>query len=625
MTAARAAGPSEIRVDGEDIYWIETRPQEGGRSTIVRRCASGEVHSILPPPFNVRSRVHEYGGGAYTVRAGTVYFSHYGDGRIYRMDPGALPAPLTLAAKLRYGGLTFDPGRNRILAIREDHRQPGMPVNTLVAVDAMGSGEGEILFSGEDFYGFPCLSPDGKQIVFITWSLPDLPWDASGLWRADLDGSGRPLSCRRVAGGPGEAIFPPRWSPRGELYFVSDRTGWWNIYRLSGEEIEPIWTAEAEFGHPLWSLDASTYAFIPPDLIVAAFCRQGIWRLGVLSPDEGLCREVSTGYTEISGLAGRPGSVVFLAASPRTLPAVVEYHPARDKIEVIRSGPPVPFLSPATGEGEGAGPGLISLPEPIEFPTGERGVAYGFFYPPCHPGFRLPEGELPPLLVVPHSGPTGAVSTGLSLKTQFWTSRGFAVLLLNYRGSTGYGRAYREELEGRWGEVDAQDCLKGAKWLAGQGLIDYRRMAIRGSSAGGFTVLSALARDTLFRTGAVYYGVSDLELLAGDDHKFESGYSERLVGPYPEQRDLYRRRSPVNFVARISSPVIFFQGEDDRVVPPDQTARMVEALRKKKIPAEVIYFPGEGHGFRAGETIRRALEAEYQFYLRYLIDGSSDH
>lgn len=604
-SAARSSSPSEIRLDGGDIYWLEGRPAEGGRSVIVKRASSGEISENLPPPFSARTRVHEYGGGAYAAAGGTVYFSHSADGRLYRLEPGQISVPITPAGDFRYADLVFDRRRSRILAVREDHRDSGFPVNTLVSVDLYARRPVEVLFSGRDFYAAPRLSPDGSRIAFLAWSLPDMPWEGTEIWTADLDGEGRPEPPRRVAGGREESIFQPEWSPSGELYFVSARTGWWNIYRLEGRKVVPVCPMEAEFGLPLWSLGSSTYAFTGAGEIVAAFCRKGIWGLGVISFPDGKLREVDTGYTEITGLQGRPDSAVFLAASPLAPPAVVEYLPDRNRIEVI-------------GGRERIDPELISLPEPVEFPTGEAEIAYGFFYPPRNPNYRLPEGELPPLLVVPHGGPTGSASTALSLKTQFWTGRGFAVLLVNYRGSTGYGRGYRRALDGRWGEAEVEDCIRGAQWLAESGRVDPLRMAIRGSSAGGFTALLALARSSLFRAGAVYYGVSDLELLAAEDHKFESGSLSRLVGPYPERRDLYRSRSPLHLAGKISAPVIFFQGEDDRVVPPEQTARMAAALREKGIPAEVISFPGEGHGFRASEAVCRALEAEHAFYRRFL-------
>ncbi len=615
LAAAASAVPGEVRLDGPDTYWLERRPAEGGRSVIVRRAPSGEASDLLPPPFSARSRVHEYGGGAYAVHRGTAYFSHGVDGRIYRLDPGGSPRPITPEGEFRYGDLHCDPRLRRLLAVREDHGSPGPPVNTLVAVDGEGGGPEEVLFSGRDFYAAPRLSPDGREIAFLTWDLPDMPWDGAELRTAELDGEGRPGEIRLVAGGRGEAIFQPEWSPRGELFFVSDRSGWWNIYSLKDGKIAPVYPLEAEFGIPLWSLGGSTYAFTGPGRVVAAFCRKGTWRLGVIDLLSGRFREVESGYTEIGGPAGRDGSAVLVAASPRSLPAVAEYFPDGDRFEVLDAG------KGGTGEPD---PGLISSPEAVEFPVSGGRTAHGFFYPPKNPGFRLPPGELPPLLVAAHGGPTGAASAALSLKVQFWTSRGFAVLEVNYRGSTGYGRGYRVELDGLWGVADVEDCRKGAEWLAGKGLVDPRRMAVRGSSAGGFTALGALAGESPFRAGAVYYGVSDLELLAEDDHKFESGYFRRLVGPYPERRDLYRARSPVNFAGRISAPVIFFQGEEDRVVPPEQTGRMVEALEKKNIPAEAIYFPGEGHGFRGGETIRRALEAEYAFYRRFLIDKTGN-
>lgn len=608
LAAAAASAPGEIRLDGPDTCWIESRPAEGGRSVIVRRDPSGEISDLLPPPFSARSRVHEYGGGAYAVYRGTVYFSNGADGRIYRLDPGGSPRPITPEGEYRYGDLVYDPRRRRVLAVREDHTSPGPPVNTLIAADGEGRRPVEVLFSGRDFYASPRPRPDGSGLAFLCWDLPDMPWDGTGLYLAELDEAGRPEVSRLVAGGEGESIFQPEWSPGGELFFVSDRTGWWNIYRLEGGKVVPIRPMEAESGLPLWSLGASTYAFPDPARLVAAFCREGSWSLGVISLEDGRLREVETGYTEIASVRARPGSAVFLGASPRSLPAVVEYFPGSEKLEVIRPE-----------RGEAIDPGFVSTPTSIEFPAARGKTAYGFFYPPRNPAFQLPPGELPPLLVAVHGGPTGSASPVLKSKTQFWTSRGFAVLEVNYRGSSGYGRRYREELDGLWGAADVEDCRAGARWLAGKGMVDPGRMAIRGSSAGGFTALGALAGETVFRAGAIYYGVSDLELLAGDDHKFESGYFQRLVGPYPERRDLYRARSPVNFAARISAPVIFFQGLEDRVVPPDQTRRMVDALRKKNIPAEAIYFPGEGHGFRGGETIRQALEAEYRFYREFLL------
>jgi len=644
LAAARSASPSEIRVDSGEICWLESRPAEGGRTVIVRKSLSGKISEILPPPFSVRSRVHEYGGGAYAAAGGVLYFSSAGDGRLYRLESGQKPRPLTPEGDFRYADLSPDPRRGRLLAIREDHRGPGFPINTLISVDLRGRRPVEVLFSGRDFYAAPRISPDGSRIAFLAWNLPDMPWDGTELWTAGLDGEGRPGPPEQVAGGREESIFQPRWSPSGELYFVSDRTGWWNIHRLEGGGIAPVCPMEAEFGLPLWSLGVSTYAFTGSGRLFAAFCRSGIWRLAEIPLPEGRPREVDTGYTEISGLEGRSDSVVFLAASPRRLPAVVEYRPGRDPLSLpsppkgervpesclpgclgVQNRPdsPLPVRGRgARGEGAKIDPGLISDLEPIEFPTGVGETAYGFFYPAANPDFGLPEGELPPLLVNPHGGPTGAGSTALNLKTLFWTSRGFAVLLVNYRGSTGYGRTYREALNGCWGEADVEDCLNGARWLAERGRVDPGRMAIRGSSAGGFTALLALTRSDLFRAGAVYYGVSDLELLAAEDHKFESGSLTRLVGPYPERRDLYRDRSPLRLARRISAPVIFFQGEEDRIVPPEQTARMAAALKEKNLPAEVVYFPGEGHGFRNFESIRRALEAEYAFYRRFLLGGS---
>ncbi len=611
LIASRSIGLDEIVLDGDDIYWLETRPAENGRCVIVRKTPSGEISDLLPPPFSARSRVHDYGGGAYTVSGGEIFFSNAADGRLYRLSPGGTPRPITPEGNYRYADLVFDPRRRRLICVREDHTgESPLPENTLVAIDPDGRRPVEVLFSGNDFYSSPRLSPDGVRLAFLTWNFPRMPWDGTELRLSELDGDGLPGTARLLAGGPAESVFQPEWSPKGVLYFISDRSGWWNIYKTKKDGIIPVCPLEAEFGLPQWNFGMSTYAFLSEEEIVCAFARKGIWTLGILSAATGRLREIPTPYTEITGIrAGGVGvpKAAFIASSPVSLPAVIRYKPGKETMEIIRSESEVEF-----------DPGYLSSPSPIEFPTGEGETAYGFFYPPRNRDFSPSDGELPPLLVVMHTGPTGASGSALKLKIQFWTSRGWAVLDVNYRGSTGYGRKYRRRLYGQWGIADVEDCVRGAAFLARRGLVDRDRMAIRGGSAGGFTTLCALAFHDIFRVGAVYYGVSDLELLLEDTHKFEAKYLDTLVGPFPERRDLYYNRSPVHFPDKISCPVIFFQGMNDKVVPPVQTAVMVEALRTKKIRVKALYFDNEEHGFRRAETIRQALAVELFFYSRVL-------
>jgi dipeptidyl aminopeptidase/acylaminoacyl peptidase len=432
-----------------------------------------------------------------------------------------------------------------------------------------------------------------------------MPWDGTELWIGELAADGKVVNQRVVAGGPSESVFQPEWSPDGRLYFVSDRSGWWNLYRLDGDRVEPLHRMEAEFGVPGWVLGLRTYDFAGPEQVVCAYCAAGSWRLAMLNTTSLAFDPIPLPFTQISGVRATEGFACFIAGSPSDGARLVRLHLASRTIEVLRQA-----------SRQQPEPEMIALPQSIEFPT-ERGLtAHAFFYPPRNDDFTGPPGERPPLLVVCHGGPTDAVSPSLSLGTQFWTSRGFAVVQVNYGGSTGFGRAYRERLDGQWGVVDMEDCVNAARYLTEKGLVDADRLAIRGGSAGGYTALRALTLHDLFRAGAVTYGVSDLEMLANDTPKFESRYHLRLVGPYPDHRELYRARSPVHFAERISAPLIFFQGLEDTVVLPHQSEEMARAVREKGLPVAYLTFDGEGHGFRRAETIARALEAELYFYSR---------
>jgi dipeptidyl aminopeptidase/acylaminoacyl peptidase len=595
---------SSIALDGEDVYWLEMRPEEGGRYTVVRRSPNGQTTDVTPAAFNVRTRVHEYGGGSYTVAAGTVYFSNWDDQRLYCQELGREPRAITPKAKLRYADGAIDGRRGRMLCVCEDHSAPGQEAaNSLVALDLEGKRQRRVLAAGNDFYASPRLSPDGSLLAWLTWNHPNMPWDGTELWLGSLADDGTLLDSRRVAGGEAESIFQPEWSPDGTLYFASDRTGWWNLCRWSDGHVELLCAMEAEFGLPQWVFGMSTYAFVSNTSIICAYTKQGSWHLARLDTVTGHLTSIDTPYTMITQVRATPRRALFLGGSPTEAVAVVELDLATGEHQVLRR----------TTQAD-VDPAYISLPEPVEFPTEKGLTAHAFFYAPRNRDAVGPQHERPPLLVISHGGPTAAADTTLSLGYQYWTSRGFAVLDVNYGGSTGYGRAYRQRLNGQWGIVDVDDCANAARYLVERGEVDGERLIIRGGSAGGYTTLCALTFRELFAAGASYYGVSDLEALTKETHKFESRYLDQMVGPYPESRELYVERSPIHFSERLGCPVIFFQGLEDQVVPPNQAERLVEALQTKGVPVAYVPFEGEQHGFRRAENLKRALEAELSFY-----------
>jgi dipeptidyl aminopeptidase/acylaminoacyl peptidase len=608
LAASGAVRIGGLCLDGEDIYWLEGRPAEQGRNVIVRRHADGRTEDVTPAGFNVRSRVHEYGGGAFTVADGTVFFVNDADQRLWRQDPGAAaPRPLTPEGRARYADLHLDRPRSRLICVREEHGRPGAghePVNSLVSVPLAGSTPRQLV-SGADFYASPALDPSGSRLAYLSWSHPRMPWQGTELWVAPVARDGTLEQAERIAGGARESVFQPAWSPDGFLYFVSDRSGWWNLYRAPGD---PLWPVEAELGVAQWVFGLTTYGWVEPATVACAVQQAGTWRLELFDTEAKTTRAVDLALTEVSSVQAAPGRAVFVGGSP-TAPAAIW------GLSVEPGSPPTPSRlhqpsAPAVDQA------YLSRPEPVAFPTAGGATAFGLYYPPHNGEYAGSADERPPLIVVSHGGPTAAASTGLSLILQFWTSRGFAVFDVNYRGSTGYGRSYREALDGAWGIADVQDCAAGARYLVDHGLADGTRVAIRGGSAGGYTTLAALAFTDAFQAGASYYGVSDLEALARDTHKFESRYLESLIGPYPARRDLYLERSPINHVERLSCPVIFFQGLEDKVVPPDQAERMVASLRGKGLVVEYVAFANEQHGFRRAENIARALEAELAFYTR---------
>ncbi len=610
VTATHIAAGStrfkEILIDGTTIYWIEQRPSEGGRSLIVRCEAGAQPIDLTPSSFDVGSRVHEYGGGAYAVSNGTIYFSHLADSRLYRQDAQASPQAITQASALRYADIQVDQQRNRLICVCEDHTlQDQPPQNTLVSV-ALADGEvdGQVLVSGGDFYSSPCLSPDGSRLAWLTWDHPRMPWDGSELWVADILPDGSLGSATLVAGGPEESIFQPAWSPDGVLHFVSDRTGWWNLYASDADNVQLLHAKAAEFGLPQWSFGESTYAFLSSESIICTYTMEGIWHLGILDRATTELVPVSTSYTDIGFVRAANGLAFFRAGSPVKPTAIVQLDPETQQMTILCQ------------QEAKIDPGYLSQPEAIEFPTANGLTAHGLFYPPQNPDGTSPTGELPPLLVRIHPGPTLAASTALDLTIQYWTSRGFGVLDVNFGGSTGYGRAYRQRLNGQIGILDVEDCTNGALYLAQAGKVDANRLAISGSSAGGFTALCTLTFKDVFQAGASYYGISNGEILAMSMHKFEAYYPQTFVGPYPECRDLYIERSPINATDRLSCPVIFFRGADDYIVSPEQTELMVAALREKGLPTASITFEDEGHVFKHAENITRSLECELYFYSR---------
>ncbi|MEA2585454.1 MAG: hypothetical protein QOF33_3539 [Thermomicrobiales bacterium] len=608
LVVAKAVRLGEIMLDGEDIYWVESRPSESGRYVVVRRTPDGTIADVNPASFSARTRVHEYGGGSFTVVDGSLFFTHDGDQRLYRQDPGGDPSPITPEAAFRYADFDFDRARRRLVCVREDHATSEREaVNAIVAVDPDGSsaaGE-QILVSGNDFYSNPRVSPDGTCLAWLTWNHPNMPWDGTELWVGELAADGSVQNAELVAGGVDESVFQPEWSPDGVLHFVSDRTGWWNLYRWRDGQAEALAPMEAEFGLPQWVFGMSTYGFASPSLIICAYTRGGSWFVATLDTESGTLTTVPTPWTDVDGIRVGPGFVAFVAGSP--------LHPQSVLRHDLTSNDTVPLRRSSSVELDRHG---FSIPGVIEFPTEGGQTAHGFFYAPKNVDYTAPEGELPPLVVLSHGGPTSQTSTVLSLQLQYWTSRGFAVLDVNYGGSTGYGRAYRERLNDRWGIVDVDDCVNGARYLASEGLVDGNRLAIRGWSASGYTTLAALTFRNVFKAGASHYGISDLEAMARETHKFESRYLDRLVAPYPEGREVYLERSPIYAVDRLSCPLILFQGLEDKVVPPNQAQMMYDAVNEKGLPVALVMFEGEQHGFRRAENIRRALDGELYFLAR---------
>ena len=609
MVAHGTVNLVRIVLDGPDTYWSEVRPAEDGRTVIMKRGSGGELEEITPPGFSVSSMVNEYGTRGFSVANEVVYFSNQTDQRVYRQRPGEAPVPITPEGDYRYGSMVWNELLGQIICIREDHTDldEDHPASEIVTIDAASGGEPKVLLADNDFHNSPCLSPDGKRLAWLTWDHPNMPWDVTELWTAPVNEDGSLGEALFVAGGVDEAVVQPEWSPGGDLFFVSDRTGWASLYRWDGTEAVPVLEMEAEFARANWWVGMCAYGFDSPNSLVCSYAQRGFWRLGRISLGDGRLHPINIPYWEMGhgDLQVGQGKVLLVAGSPDHPLSLLEVDLEDGSFTVLRTEFDVELAY-----------GYLSSPEAIEFPTASERTAHAFYYPPVNQDYVAPEGDKPPMLVTCHGGPHSATSIELNLTTQYWTSRGFAVLDVNYGGSTGYGREYRERLIGEWGVVDVDDCANAAIHLVERGDADIERIAISGGSAGGFTALASLAFRDVFRAGASYFGVSDLEELLSDIHKFDANSLVGLVGPYPLYRRRYFERSPINFAGDTACPVIFFQGLEDTIVPAVQSEVMFNTLRDKGVPTAYLAFEGEYHGFRFAETIKQCLAAEFYFYSR---------
>jgi dipeptidyl aminopeptidase/acylaminoacyl peptidase len=610
LLVEKAVTLSYPMAQGDDVLWLEMRPAEAGRYVIVRRGADGAIRDVLPDGFAARTLVHEYGGLAHTVHGDSVFFSNFADQRLYRLDPGKEPQAITPepaeSMSERYADPVVSPDGRWVVCVRERHTADAV-VNEIAAISADGTDDPQDLFGGHDFYASPRLSPAGDRLAWVSWDHPNMPWDTTELWEAPIGPDltlGKP---RKVAGGRDESVTQPRYSPDGQLYFISDRSGWWNIYVDEPSGPRSVAPMEAEFSGPDWVFGQSSYIFLADGSLAAIWGEAGLDRLGVMRLGEDRFTQVDLPFTVLHSIRPSGTGAVAIAAAAAQAPAVVEIDLPAGNFRVIRRSRDLTIP-----------PEMISEPRAIEFPTEGGMTAHALFYAPHHPDYTGTEGELPPLIVISHGGPTSATSSALNLGIQFWTTRGIGVVDVNYGGSTGYGREYRRRLNGAWGVVDVDDCISAARYLADRREADGSRLVIRGGSAGGYTTLCALTFRNTFACGGSHFGVADAGALAEDTHKFESRYLDNLIGPWPAARALYEERSPIFHTERLDTPLILFQGLEDKIVPPEQAEMMAEALRAKGVPFAYIAYEGEQHGFRKAENIKRTAEAELYFYGRIL-------
>ncbi|MDC0035484.1 S9 family peptidase [Chloroflexi bacterium] len=602
-------GLGDISVSCESIFWQEMRPSEGGRYTIMHQSKNGARHELIPKSYNARTRVHEYGGGSFLVDKDEVYFSNFSDQQIYKTTiTDANPVPITHDIEFRFADGVMDSKNHRIIYVAEKHDGENEPINSIVSVDLKNAGAINTIASGFDFYSSPVISPDGESLAWIQWNHPNMPWDSTELYIADLGDKG--IRNTRKILGDGESICHPIWSPNGILHYVSDLSGWWNIYKYEKGVSHNLTPFDAEFAQAQWGLGVRFYDFINDDQIICAYNKLGFWKIGLLDSITKNLSDIDAvaEFTEInrSGLKASNGKALFTVGSTDAFYTLYLYQPdAIQELEKIQES--------TKNEIESA---HFSKPQAVKYITSDKKECHAFYYPPANVTYEAPKSTKPPLIVLSHGGPTGATSNALNLSIQYWTNRGFAILDVNYRGSTGYGTKYRKSLNGNWGISDVDDCVSGAKYLISKGLVDPEKIAVRGGSAGGFTTLACLTFTDFFKAGASYYGVSDLIALAEETHKFESRYLDSMVGKYPEETQKYMERSPINHTDNLSCPVILFQGLEDKIVLPNQSQKMYASLKFSGIPVSYLEFEGEQHGFRKSENIQRTLEAELYFYSR---------
>ncbi len=597
LVVSGAVGFGEVFVTENSIWWSESRPDEGGRVAIVR-----DDKDATPDNINVRTLVHEYGGGAWSVTSDSLIYSNYEDQRLYKLSQDGQTALLTpepeISRGLRYANGVPTPDGDWFICVQEKHTEAGgEPANNLVAVSLQGTQQVNQLVLDADFVSNPAISPNGKKLCWIQWNHPNMPWDNTELWVADFQ-DGEISNAERI-GTTEESFFQPSWSPTGQLHVVTDRDNWWHLYRVEGNEFMQLTFGNFEIATPQWVFGLSRYVFLE-ESIWFAYSKAGKDYLAVLEKD-GSVKEIDLEATNIGSLASTGDGVVAVVASYGKEPAVVQ----------IASGNQTVCSTPRD---LGLRPEWFPQPELLEFPTSEGETAWAQVYAPTNPEFQVPDKELPPLIVLAHGGPTGAARTQLQLSVTWWTSRGFCVADVDYRGSTGYGREYRHRLLDNWGILDVADCVAIAEYLVEQKRVDKNRLAIKGGSAGGFTVLAALTFHDVFSTGASRYGVADLEALAKDTHKFEARYLDRLIGPWPASKNIYQSRSPIKHTNQLNTPLLLLQGSLDPIVPPNQAHMMADALREKNLPFALLEFPDEGHGFRKAENQIRALQAELSFF-----------
>ncbi len=596
----------DLRTAAGGLYWTESVPARGGAVSLFSLSNAVAVQ-VTPDAANVRTRVHEYGGAPFVVAGDTVYYSQFSDQRLYAIKRGGEPKPVT-PANYRYADCIAIPGPEKstsaaLICVREDHTDPNHVRNALVRLPLPMGGAGDVLFEGSDFVSYPRLSPDGRRLAFITWNHPNMPWDGTELRVANVTAQGL-QAMAVIAGGPKESVLEPQWDSDGTLYFMSDRSGFWNLYAQRAAGAMPVWPRAAEFSAPLWSFGESNYVLFGDGRALVCFRERGIARLAMVDLKKGTGRELDLPYVEFSHLSKIDAQhIAAIAGASKSTSAVVSIDVAAAKATTLRSA----GLSPLPADS-------ISVATPIDFPSAQGRTAHAFYYAPTNAGYRGTPATLPPLLAMVHGGPTAQASPALRLSVQFWTSRGIAVVDVNYGGSSGYGRAYRQELNGKWGVVDAEDVIAAVRYLVDTKRADPKRTAISGGSAGGYTVLVALSTSDVFHAGTDSFGVSDMTALARDTHKFESRYLDSLIGPLPQAQAIYDSRSPLNHLGGFKVPVLVLQGADDPVVPPNQSKRIVEALRARHVPVAFKLYPEESHGFRKPENIINALQSELSFY-----------